>query len=342
MTATKPVALQDIMDLIGDMNAVVVGDYFESRGFETTKLDTSEGSSPPSNCDWLVQGKGTSFLCEVKTINSVQRGTNTQAEFRRKFENRVKDYFSRKKNVRDLPYHLHFHSDALSIPDDRLLNSCLKSISQMLLDIHTQEKQQPLWLFRDCCRGAFDLAVTWSWCGSLKVQVSPYGGLNLRAIEDRLGKAIKQLKRSGEDYPGIARVVVLAFVSSIYITQASKVVDFSGLQFKGKSLWHRVDPVLKRNGDLSAIAVMCGQATPQFSVYHNPALVEVELLDKGVFDDGVSVQFDSFDTIPRAIAKPFDLREFTASILETARSEGQKAITLADYEALERQKTKQD
>ena len=131
MNIAESVTLQDVMDLIGDMNTVVVGDYLESRGFEITKLDISEGSSPPSNCDWLVQGKDTSFLCEVKNINSVQRGTNTQADFRRKFENRVKDYFSRKKSVRDLPYHLHFHSDALSIPDDKLLNSCLKSMSRL-------------------------------------------------------------------------------------------------------------------------------------------------------------------------------------------------------------------
>jgi hypothetical protein len=99
--------------------------------------------------------------------------------------------------------------------------------------------------------------------------------------------------------------------------------------------------VLKRNGDLSTIAVMHGQAPPRFSVYHNPALAEVKPLDKDVFDDEVSVQFNSFDTIPRATAKPFDLREFTASILETAHSEEQKAITLADYEALKRQKTGQ-
>jgi hypothetical protein len=338
----ESVTLQDVMDLIGDMNTVVVGDYFESRGFETEKLDTGEGSSPPSDCDWLAQTKEVSFLCEVKTINSVQRGTNTQAEFRSKFENRVRDYFSRKKSVQDLPYHLHFDSDALTIPDDSLLNSCLKSIPQLLLDIHAQEKKQPFWLFCDYCEGAFDLVVTWSRSGKLEVQVSPYGALNLRAIEDGLGRAIKQLRRSGEDYPGIARVVVLAFVSSIYITRASEVVAFGGLQFKRENLWRRIDSVLKRNGDLSAIAVMYGQAPPRFGVYHNRTLTEVEPLDRGVFDDGVSAQFDSFDTIPKATAKPFDLREFTASVLETARSEGQRAITLADYEALKRQKTRQE
>jgi hypothetical protein len=339
---TETVTLQDVIDLIGDMNTLVVGNYLKSRGFNTKKLDTSEGSSPSSSCDWLVQGKGVSFLCEVKTINSVQRGASTQAEFRRKFENRVKNHFSRNKSVGDLPYHLHFDSDALSIPDDSLLNSYLKSITQLLLEIHAQEKKQPLWLFCDYCGGAFDLAVTRSWSGKLEVQVSPYGDLNLRAIEDRLGKAVRQLRRSGEDYPGIARVVVLAFVSSIHITQASEVVAFSDLQFKGESLHRRIDSVLRRNDDLSAIAVMHGQAPPRFSVCHNPALGEVEPLDNGVFDDGASVQFDSFDTMPRAPAKPFDLREFTASILEAARSEEQKAITLADYEALKRQKTRQD
>ena len=39
MNIAESVTLQDVMDLIGDMNTVVVGDYLESRGFEITKLD---------------------------------------------------------------------------------------------------------------------------------------------------------------------------------------------------------------------------------------------------------------------------------------------------------------
>lgn len=340
MSGAESLTSADLVDLMGDMNTVVAGNYLKSRGFEATRLDTSEGSSTPSACDWLARGEDDSFLCEVKTINSVQRGANAQAPFRRKFENRVKHYFSHKKSVRDLPCHLHFHSDTLSIPNG--LDGCLKLISQLLLRIHAEEKKRPLWLFTDCCEGTFDLAVTWSWSGKLEVQVSPYGDLNLRAVEERLGHAIKQLRSSGGVYPGIARVVVLAFVSSIYLTQASEVIPFSGLGFKEECLWRRLDSVLKRNNDLSAIAVMHDQAPPRFTVYHNPMLTQVEPLDKGVFDDGESVQFDSFDAIPKVTPKPFDLDEVVASILENAPGEQQKAITLADYEPLKRQRTRQD
>lgn len=336
---TEPAILQDVMDLIGDMNTKVVGDYFESRGFVIESLDTNDIANPPSDSDWLVQNKNTSFICEVKTINSVKRGTkNTQSIFRKKFENRVRGHFSRKKNVRDLPYHLHFHSDTLSIPDDKILNNCLKSIGQTLLDISAQEEVLYLQMLSGICNGAYDLTITPSRSGSLEIQVSSYGDLNLRAIEDRLGKAIKQLRRSGQDYPGLARIIVLSFVSDIYITQASEVIPFNGLQFKAKSLWCRVDSLLKRNSDLSAIAVMYQQSPPRFSVYHNPACVDVESLSLEVFNDDLSVQFDSFETIPRAKCEPFNFHKFTARILETAHSEEQGPITLQDYEALKRHK----
>ena len=329
---------QDIISNVGNMNTIVVGDYFKSRGFEIKKLDTNQDSNSPKNCDWLVQGRGTKFLCEVKTIQSVQRGTETQDVFRKKFENRVQDYFSRRKDIQNLPYHLCFHSDTLSIPQEETFIDCLKSISQMLLYIHSQEEKQIQWEF-GCRKGAFDLSVTQSWSGSLEVIVSSYGGLNLRRVENSLSDAIEQLRRSGEDYSGIARLVVLAFVNSIYITPTSEVVIFSGRQIKDVELWRLIDRILKRNKNLSAIAVMQGQYT-RFGVYHNPALIQVKPLEKSVFDDGVSVQVDSIDSMPRRPDKPLDWPELLReSPLEAALRKEQKAITLADYKALKEERS---
>ena len=335
-------SLQEVIDLVGDMNTIVVGNYFEDQGFKTKRLDTGRESDSSSNCDWLVQGTEVCFLCEVKTINSVRRGEDTQAVFRRRVENRIRHYFSRKRSVRHLPYHLHFHSSTLSIPEERVLNRCLRSVTRLLLNIHAQAGKQALSReFYDCCEGAFDLVVTKSCSGKLEVKVSVYGHLNLRAVEDRLGDAITQLRRSGEDFPGMARVIVLAFVSDIYITQASEVIPFSGLHFEEGKLWRLIDSVLRRNDDLSAIALMYEQTPPRFGVYHNPiSLRGVERLDRAVFDDGVSVQFDSLSAMPRVAVRPFNLHEFTASILEAARGGEQRAITLADYAKLKRQKTR--
>jgi hypothetical protein len=334
------ITFQDIIDLIGDMNDIVVGNYFASRGLEPTKLDSGQDPNPLRNCDWLVQGKDTSFLCEVKTINSVQRGTETQANFRKKFENRVRDYFNRKKSVRNLPYHLHFHSDTLDIPEDKPFYRCLKLISQKIIDIHAKGEKQSLWIFENCFFRNVDLTMSWSLSGNLEIQVSSYGSLNRRPIEENVSSSIKQLERSGEDHPDIARMVVLAFASSVHITQNSEVVVFSDLLLRReKYLWRYIDSMLKHNSNLSAIAVMHGQTPPRFCVYHNPILAGIEPLDRGVFSDGESVQFDSLDAMPKTIIKPFDLHEYTTSILETIHSSNEKAITLDDYKALRTQKT---
>lgn len=323
---------QEVLKLIGDVNDQIVGDYFEARGLEPRKLDDGDEANPPSNCDWMVKDDDVFFLCEVKTVNSVQRGVETQAEFRKGFENRIRDYLHRKKSTRNLPYHLHFHSDSLTVPDDESLYGYLKLLSRTLANLHDQDDEQLYCMFSGCCAGAFDLAVAGSSRGTLEVQVSTYAGLNLRAVEGRVKDAIGQLHRSGEDYPDFARVIVLAFASKIYISPIDeKVAVFSDLAFKEKELWSYIDSVLKRNNDLSAIAVMRGQNPPRFSVYHNPDAVHP--LSRSVFADGGCCQFDSLEAIPRAKVRPFNLQEVVSRMLQSV-SEAGEPITLADYEAL--------
>jgi hypothetical protein len=59
---------------VSEMNKAVVGKYFANRGFMIKKLDDGHEINPTSACDWLVWSGDRSFLCEVKTINSTQRG----------------------------------------------------------------------------------------------------------------------------------------------------------------------------------------------------------------------------------------------------------------------------
>lgn len=337
---TEELPIQEIFELVGDMNAEVVGRYFKERGFGTTRLD--ETNTQQRNCDWFVEPPKAPFLCEVKTVRSVQRGQLAEDPFRRRFENSARHYFANRKDVQGLPYHLHFHSDMLRLPagndENKAVTDCLAAVAELLLRLMEKDEQPGLWFSDDRCGGVFDLTISPSRSGRLELEISKYGGINLDAVEDSLSSAIKQVNRSGEDYPGLARMVVLAFASDIVITSNSEVAVFSGLAFREEELWRLVDRVMKRHPELSAVAVMARQVNPHFAVFHNPDVSEVEALDNEVFDDSRSVQFDSLETIPRSQPQPFDPQKLVASIIKTAAADEKYVITVADYEALKSKK----
>lgn len=201
-----------------------------------------------------------------------------------------------------------------------------------------------MWFVDDCCGGVFDLTISPSWSGQIEFEVSKYGGINLRTIESSLSEAIKQLNRSGEDYPNIPRLVVLAFVSDVVITSNSKVVVIDGRVIQEEELWKLIDRVMKRHPEVSAVAIMAHthQPNPYFAVFHNSNVSIIQALDGEAFEDGNSVQFDSLETIPRSRLQPFNLQELEASIIKTAKTDEKYSITVADYEALRAKKQARD
>lgn len=209
---------REIMDLVGYMNEEIVGGYFRGRNYQIERLD-EEGGHPRSNCDWKVDLPDGPFLCEVKTVTSVRRGDVAQADFRTAIENRIRHYFDARKDVRDLPFHLHFHSDKLQLPrgedeetdQNAALNDCLRQITDELRKLSADDQRASIWYCDDCCNGTFDLVVRNSSSGRLEIEISPYGSLNRDSIEDSLSRAIGQLNRSGEDYPELARISSTSF-----------------------------------------------------------------------------------------------------------------------------------
>jgi hypothetical protein len=340
---TDKVTFQDV----SNMNEKTISSYFQSRGFTPIRLDKGKDPNAPRACEWLVQSHAISFLCEVKTVTSVQRGVKAQADFRREFENPVKERF-REKDVRGLSYHVHFHSDTLSLPDREQFKYFLERLVNVIRTIHAKGEHYPgsLWILDrslnvsdkiiDNCLAAFSVAISRPilGCDHLEYEISTYGGLNLARVKKNISEAVKQLEESGEKYPSIARIIILAFASRVHIGNSSQVTVFSGLTFIEKDIWDCLGELLPKYPSLSAIAVMDRQENPCFYVYHNPKVTAVEPLNRKVFEDGVSVQFDSLNGIPRAAAKPLDLEELVASILKW---DGE-VITAHDYDALRAEK----
>ena len=327
-----PVTFQDV----ADMNAIVVGKYFEGRGLVATRLDDNPGSNLHSACDWLVQSTESSFLCEVKTINSVQRGVTAQAEFR-KFENHVKDYIGSKKSIRNLPFHLHFHSNTLSLPGNAVLDRFLKIVTDELSHVNAQglKLDFPISVYLD---EHLSLHIYRSSSERLKVQFSTYGGLNVEVIKNRVSDAVSQLKTLGKDYSSIARIIILTFAGQIYITDNSEVAILDCLPTEGIFLWRCIESLLRKYDTLSAIAVMFGQAAPYFLVHHNPTVKGIEPLNREVFDDGISIQFDSLNAIPRVPIKSCQSRnELATFIFSDIGTSEQKALTLVDYQKMKTQ-----
>ena len=201
--------------------------------------------------------------------------------------------------------------------------------------IKRKQQTTDIWFVDNCCDGALDLTITPSSSGQLELEVSKYGEVNLRTIESSLSNAIEQVNRSGEDYPDIPRLVVLALASDVFITSKSEVVVFDGLAFQKEELWKLIDRVMKRHPELSAVAVMARQANPHFDVFHNSKVSKVPALDVTVFEDGRAVQFDSLETIPRVRIQPFDLQKQFEALLAAATEVNEiPSITLSDYDAL--------
>jgi hypothetical protein len=340
---TDKVTFQDV----SNMNERIIGNYFQSRGFTLKRLDEGKGEDAPRACEWLVQSHAASFFCEVKTVTSVQRGVRAQADFRKEFENPVKERF-REKDVRGLPYHVHFHSDTLSVPDREQLKYFLEWLVNTIRTIHAKGEHHPgsLWILDKSlnvsdeiisnCLAAFSVAISKPilGCDHLEYEVSTYGGLNSRRVKKDISDAVKQLRKSGQKHPTIARVVIMAFAGRIHLGNSSQVAVFHGLTYIEEELWHDLDSLLPRYPSLSAIAVMVRQNNPYFWVYHNPAVKTVNPLNREIFEDGTSVQFDSLDSIPRVTAEPLDLERLIATFLDC---DGE-VITTHDYEALRARK----
>lgn len=181
------------------------------------------------------------------------------------------------------------------------------------------------------------LDITLSWSGKLEVEISIYGGLNCEAIERIVGTAVGQLRESGKVFPEIARLIVLNFASKVFISSQSEVIVFDGLDFKGNYLWDCISNLLRQYSSLSTIAVMTNQADPHFMVYHNTNVSSVAPVNNRVFDDGISVQFDSRKDIPKIpIRKLKSIDELTALIISNAESPKRKTLSRADYEKLKK------
>jgi len=318
---------------VADMNTIVVGKYFNKRGFTTIRLDNNKESISKSSCDWYLNSTYSSFICEVKTIHSVQRGVKTQGEFR-KVEKQILSYFPSRKETPNLYYHLHFHSNRLIIPSDKALYDFLNILYLKLVQMTNEGKKLINPVFTEL-GDFFSLCITESLRNKLEIQFSTYGGLNVQTVKTRIDEAVTQLKSSAIIYPKIARIVVLSFTGHIHINSRSEVVIFDDLEFQGEILWRCIESLLRNHSSLSAIAVMTNQANPHYSIFHNHNIIDIEPLNREVFNDGISIQFNSYNTIPKLpINKSMSIDEFINAIIVDISSKKEPSITADDYSAM--------
>ena len=151
--------------------------------------------------------------------------------------------------------------------------------------------------------------------GKLFVGSAGSGGavaLNERAIEGAIEKAMGQLRtQAKQEAPRIPLVVVLVSSSPFFNVAMELLTNFCG-RYLGKL----IERTTHYYPDLSAIAML--HAVPKgpvpvgedpsafferlhstewvdvFFVFHNPCLTEADPLDRSVFDDGYSMQFDGW------------------------------------------------
>jgi len=181
----------------------------------------------------------------------------------------------------------------------------------------------------------FSLCITESLRNKLEIQFSTYGGLNVQTVKTRIDEAVTQLKSSAIIYPKIARIVVLSFTGHIHINSRSEVVIFDDLEFQGEILWRCIESLLRNHSSLSAIAVMTNQANPHYSIFHNHNIIDIEPLNREVFNDGISIQFNSYNTIPKLpINKSMSIDEFINAIIVDISSKKEPSITADDYSAM--------
>ena len=115
--------------------------------------------------------------------------------------------------------------------------------------------------------------------GGLKLAIHGQGTLNLDAISRNVNGRQQQLEASAarEGNRSIARIIALTFAS--------------GVGSDWKLLLFHIHRLLAANPRLSAIAILARIRNADcFLVCHNHGLQETEPLDRGVFDDGRSLQ----------------------------------------------------
>jgi hypothetical protein len=313
------------LDHVSVMNEWIVGNFFRSRGFRVTKLDMENITE--SACDWLVQVGDSVILCEVKTITSVRAGDETQANFSRGFENPVRNFLEHRSITRNLPFHVHFHSDRLQIPSGVELTDCLGQFASRLRQLEDQQVGG-LW-FEDFCNDTCRVTIRRLSRGPLETEFSLYGSINIDRILTNLRQAYRQLNNSSNNFPDAQKIVILAFAGRLVRTMGEQIVVFEELRFEGEEMWAFLDSYLESHNDLSAIAVLREHTRqPSFSVLHNPYAPRSSPLDHSIFANEINTQFIGFEGIPRSPIRGLNFSDIRDSL--SPPQEG-FSITVEDY-----------
>ena len=220
-----------------------------------------------------------------------------------KFISATEDYFTNLSPVRSSPFSVYLSTSDFYIPYDRERKDFWCWLETLLKKLAATDRK-PGWsqhVYHFPTPGEFAAFIQIygpTESSELSVMSGGSGGsvvLNERAIEGEIEKAIaEQLrKQAKKELPRIPLVVVLASSSPFFDVTMELMTNFCG-GYLGKL----IERTMHYYPALSAIAILHAIPTTEwvdaFFVFHNPYLSKADPLDRSVFDDGYSMQFDGW------------------------------------------------
>ena len=264
----------------------------------------------------LVSGKEYDFLRDNAPSPSGSRHTE---DWYHEFISATQDHLANRSPVRSSPFSVYLSTFDFYIPYGREREDFWRWLEVVLRELTAVDREpgwsQHIYHFPTPDEFAFIQVYGPTESSELSIRSGGSGGsvlLNERAIEGEIEKAMGQLRtQAKKELPRIPLVVALASSSPFFNVAMELMTNFCG-GYLGKLIERTMLYYL----DLSAIAIL--HAIPKgpapvgkdpiaffehlrstewvdaFFVFHNPYLSKTDPLDRSVFDDGYSGQFDGW------------------------------------------------